>query len=84
MSSPFLATVFEPAAKAKGLHVMKDDINFIARSILKVPYDERKAVLRRYIDEWCKGIAESENAGYAQNLGRRRANLYLLGVITCK
>ena len=84
MYSSFLETVFKPTAKAKGLYVLRDDMNFIARSLLKIPYNEHKDVLRRYIDEWCKGMAESSIASYAQNLGRRRANLWLLEEVRAK
>lgn len=82
MPSPYLATVFEPEAKAKGLHLLKDDLAFIDRVIAKVPYNERKRVLNDYILKWYECLGEGKNVSYSQNLGRKRANLYLLGVVS--
>lgn len=60
------------------IKLLKEDIKHIRKCISNMPYNLRKAVLRRYCDIWVRELKTNENVSVAQNLGRKAANLYLL------
>jgi hypothetical protein len=68
-------------AKKHNLQILNDDFRFVGRQLYKMSYDIRKAAVRRYVDEWRLGMQQSPNAVCAQNMGRRRANLYLFELL---
>ena len=57
---------------------MRDDLRFIKRLLLFVPDNQRRAFLSAYVEEWLLGMGESTIDAQKMNLGRRRANLWLL------
>ena len=67
-----------------GIQLLKDDIKHIRSITSNLPYDRRKSVLRGYIDNWVSAMGECDCAAQKQNMGRRAANLYLLGVLNEK
>ncbi len=68
---------FTDYAASKGLVLLRDDLNFIRGRLQNTPKEQRIAILRRYVDEWCIGVIECENAVKKANAGRFRANTYL-------
>lgn len=77
MNHHTLVAILKQEAERYKLDVMKDDYKFVGKQLYKISYDLRKSVLRRYIDEWLKGVANEPNELAKQNTGRRKANLYL-------
>jgi len=74
---------FQEFAKHKGIHLLKDDIEFIKQCLNKIPYNARRSILERYSFEWLKGIGSSDIVYQRQNLGRRRANNFLREKVKC-
>lgn len=68
---------FEDFAKLKGIHLLKDDIEFIKRMLNLIPYNERRATLQRYSEIWLSGIVNCDIVYRKQNAGRFAANTYL-------
>lgn len=67
--------------ESKNIHLLRDDIRFIRYVLKKLSADRHKSIMRRYCEEWCKGMDECENIAQRDNLGRRRANLYLCSLV---
>ena len=72
---------FQTFAKINGIHLLKDDIVFIKACLAKMPSKSHKTILSRYAEEWLQGMRETDIVYRRQNLGRRKANLWLLGVV---
>lgn len=72
---------FKTYAHQSGLQILRDDFVFIRKMLAKIPQNHHRTVLQRYIAEWLKLMGECECATAGQNLGRRHANRYLLGVV---
>ncbi len=75
---------FTEYAKNKNIYLLKDDLRFIQDRIVQLCAKDKMAVLRRYCEEWCKGMSECDIVAQKQNMGRRAANLYLLGLMDAK
>lgn len=69
---------FVEYCKEKGISPLRDDLRFIKRLLLFVPDNQRRAFLSAYVEEWLLGMGESTIDAQKMNLGRRRANLWLL------
>lgn len=82
MSAYAVITSFFEKCLENGVELLADDVKYICLKLNKIPGYRHKAVLERYLDEWCIGMAEEGKTQYKQNTGRRRANLYLLDVDT--
>lgn len=67
--------------ESKNIHLLRDDIRFIRFVLKKLPADRHKSIMRRYCDEWCKGMDECENAIQKENQGRNRANKYINSLV---
>ena len=63
----------------KGIKPLNDDLKFIRKLLAYVPDNERRAFLSAYVDEWLLGMGECPKTLLKQNMGRKRANLWLLG-----
>ncbi len=68
---------FLKACEDKNIHLLKDDINFISKTLILIPYKLHKDVLRHYISKWMSGIKNSGSPNIAPNSGRRKANKWL-------
>ena len=68
---------FQDFAKSKGIHLLKDDIVFIKKCLLLVPYNTRRSTLETYSSQWLSGIGCSDIVHLRQNKGRFKANTYL-------
>lgn len=73
----WLRTRYVEWTKNQDIELMKDDINFIERTLNKLPERLHKTIMRDYAIEWLEGMGDDENASQNQNLGRRRANNWL-------
>jgi len=73
---------FVTYCSAKNIHLLRDDIKFIRECINKMPYNERKAIMRGYIANWLQGYSYEENALHKENAGRRMANSWLRERVT--
>lgn len=73
----WLRTRYVEWTKNQGIELMKDDIDFIERTLSKIPKRLHKSIMRDYAIEWLKGIGEDDKASQNQNLGRRRASVWL-------
>lgn len=72
---------FKRYCEEKKIAVLKGDLKFIEDNLDRFHPGEFKGILRRYLDEWLLGVAEAgEDSLKAQSLGRRKANLWLLGL----
>jgi len=72
-----LQTSFQDYCFSKGIELLREDIKFIKERINDMPLNARKDVLRRYHEEWLKGMASAKIVYQRQNLGRRMANTYI-------
>ena len=68
---------FTEFCKQKNIQVLRDDLKFIRESTHCYKYEFRKTILKRYCDEWLRGIDEQPIAALKQTSGRRRANIWL-------
>ncbi len=72
---------FVEFAESKGIQLLKDDLVWIKELTKHVPIEQKRTILRRYIDEWCVAMAECERVIKRQNEGRKAANTYLREII---
>ena len=71
---------FQDYAASKGIILLKDDVKFIKECLAKIPNERHIAILVDYAERWLSGMSKCDIVARRQNLGRRIANLYLLGV----
>lgn len=57
------------------------DLEYLHKSLMRIPYDLRRPVIHQYIDVWSTAMAECEQPIKAMNVGRRAANTYLRELI---
>lgn len=74
-----LNMTFSDFARQEGCYLLRDDVNFIKKCLKDIPKGRHKVILRVYIDKWQKAMADCKPENLKQNVGRRAANLYLLG-----
>lgn len=79
--NPFISKMH---TKANALHIelLKGDIDYILKSLPKIPYDRRHAVIDDYFRVWQLTSNECESSISAQNIGRRCANRWLGDVLS--
>lgn len=68
---------FHSFAKSQGLNLLKDDTIFLKRLVGLIPWDERKAVLSKYVEIWLNQMKTCDIVYRRQNVGRRAANIWL-------
>ncbi len=73
---------FTDYATQSGCLLLQEDITYLRKYVLRVPFKYRKDMLRRYVDVWVSTMRECENVVQAQNLGRRASNLWIMGFIS--
>lgn len=69
---------FTNYAAQEGLHLLKDDINYIRKEVKPLPKDLRKATMLAYIECWLKAMAQEPVEHKRQSKGRYAANSWLL------
>jgi hypothetical protein len=74
---PYPSNSFQTYAQLKGIELLRDDVKFIKAALAKVPYNSRRSVLERFSEQWLLGMAKCDIVYRRQNLGRRRANIWL-------
>jgi hypothetical protein len=73
----WLRTTFREWASKQGIELLKDDINFAEKVLIKLPENSHKLIMRDYAYEWLRGMGDKEKSLQNQNLGRKRANIWL-------
>ncbi len=68
---------FRDYCEQNGIALLKDDLEFIKNRTSRCSPKARITILRRYCDEWLKGMSDTDIVERRQNLGRRTANSYL-------
>ncbi len=68
---------FQLFAKTKGIKLHRDDIVFIKRCLGCIPYNQRRNTLEKYAEIWLKAMNETDKVIAKQNVGRRKANIFL-------
>jgi hypothetical protein len=63
--------------KTKGIEILPDDMRFIEQMLKDIPDDLHKSIMRDFIEEWCDGMGRDAMSLLKQNLGRRKANIWL-------
>lgn len=63
---------------SQGHQLIQEDFNFIRKQLNDIPYKLHREALRGYLSQWDSGVAQTEKVHEKQNMGRRKANLYLL------
>jgi len=69
---------FQSHCIKNGIELLRDDIIFIKKQLAGIPEHLQKPVLTEYCEIWLKGMKETDIVYRQQNIGRRKANLYLL------
>ncbi len=68
---------FQDFAQQKGIHLLKDDIVFIKKCLVKIPYNAKRRALETYAEKWLSSMRNCDIVALRQNLGRRNANTWL-------
>jgi hypothetical protein len=71
---------FSDYAKAEGLELLREDIAFIRKRLLKMPSGLHRGILRHYVECWKDGMLKCRDALKTQNVGRQRANEYIFNI----
>lgn len=77
----WLHTTFKDYCKSQGMDVLKDDFKFIVKVLNQMPLELHKSIMRDYCKEWCLGMEKGLAPEIKQNLGRKKANLWLLSKV---
>lgn len=72
---------FIPYCKRNDIDLMRDDIKFLEKQLMKIAPDLHRHVLKRYSEEWLRDYQKQEKSSQKQNLGRKSANLWLIGYV---
>ena len=69
---------FRDHVAKKGYKLLRDDYMFIESTITNMPENRQHSIMRRYCEEWDAGLRVQDKTPPNQNLGRLRANRFLL------
>lgn len=69
---------FKAHALRKGCDLRLEDSQFVMRKLKTVSEADFKAIVQRYADEWRMGMDDAQTFDTAQDIGRSRANTWLL------
>jgi len=71
---------FIPYCESRGIKLLKDDIRFIEKQLLKYPCELHRSILSDYLFEFelGSGFDENESLALRMNRGRFRANTWLM------
>ena len=73
----WLRTSYLKWAKNQGMELLRDDLRFIEKTLNKIPQNLHKTIMRDFVNEWCDGMGRDAMSLLKQNLGRRKANIWL-------
>ena len=73
---------FQDHCKQNNIDLLPDDIKHIRKCLAKIPHHQQKEILHKYVEIYQRIMAECECPLSGQNLGRKSANLYLLGAVS--
>ena len=73
-------STFQLHCSSLGIELLRDDIKFIKAQLSNIPLQLRKQHLQTYADTWLSAMESCDNVVRKMNVGRRAANLFLLGV----
>jgi hypothetical protein len=71
----WLYSDFKMYCEQKKIKILRDDMRFIEKCLLKIPNNEHRRIMRDYVRIWLK----AKESGFSDNYGRKMANEYLLG-----
>ena len=77
MNMLFLYDTFKPYCERNGVHLLRDDLRYIATQLRVIPPDRHRYVMRDYYNIWMQGMADAKIKASAQNIGRNKANTWL-------
>ncbi len=69
---------FRQHCRSRGIEINRDDLKLIKSSLEKLPYHLKRQAVQDYLEEWEAGMSETDKSFRRQNLGRYRANSYLI------
>lgn len=69
---------FRQHCRSRGIEVNRDDLKLIKSSLEKLPYSQKRQAVQDYLEHWEAGMKETDKSFRRQNLGRYRANSYLI------
>ena len=62
-----------------GIHLLKDDIQFIKAQLVTIPHQLHRPTLEQYVQVWLNAMELCDNDIRKQNAGRFAANSFLRG-----
>ncbi len=68
--------------KQDNINLLPDDLKHIRKCLSHLPNHQQREILHKYVEIYKRIMAECECPIAAQNLARKSANLYLLGVVS--
>jgi hypothetical protein len=73
---------FTTHCQQNNIQLLPDDLKHIRKCLASIPHHKQKEILHKYVEIYQRVMAECECDISGQNLARRSANLYLLGVVS--
>ena len=70
--------LFKDYCLANNIQLLRDDIKFISKILIKIPNNEHRSVLKEYTDLWLHSLKKTEKSSQNQNLARKTANTWLM------
>ena len=74
----WLYTTFKDYCQKKGIHLLRGDLKYIEKELVKIPKELQRSVMSDYTRKWVETMDKENNSLLKQNLARRKANLWLL------
>ena len=81
-SPPLWMNNFKAYCKQHNYDLLPDDCMFIVEVFSKLHRRSYKAILDVYLKKWLNGIGEGNNRLEGQSMGRRKANEWLLSIMS--
>ncbi len=74
----WIHTTFKDYCTKRGIELLRDDLKFIEKKLYLIHSDLHKSIMGDFVEKWCEGMGYTEIDSQKQNLGRNKANLWLL------
>lgn len=68
---------FKDYCYRNNIQLLKDDIKFLERELIKINPNEHRTILKEYSDLWLHTLKKGEKSSQNQNLARKTANNWL-------
>lgn len=76
--------LFKDYCLKNNIQLLRDDIKFLEKELVKINDNEHRGILKEYTDLWLHSLEGNAKSSQNQNLARKTANKWLLEEVNAR